>query len=216
MNEIFENDIKFAKLRVFYSKYKKIILTISFSLVLFILGSILFSYLQKNSNEKAGIIFNNWLIQDTSSEKGKEASIKAFNTLISSYKNTGYTKIALLNQASIDARNEDYDEAINKFSILIELTDGFKGNKLFNKIARINMARLLYSQQNYKEALSTLDQYSSSSDALIHELVGDILNKQEKYILAKEQYKMAKDKYVDDTSISIVNMKLANHRHIYL
>ncbi len=210
MNEIFENDIKFAKLRVFYSKYKKIILTISFSLVLFILGSILFSYLQKNSNEKAGIIFNNWLIQDTSSEKGKEASIKAFNTLISSYKNTGYTKIALLNQASIDARNEDYDEAINNFSILIELTDGFKGNKLFNKIARINMARLLYSQQNYKEALSTLDQYSSSSDALIHELVGDILNKQEKYILAKEQYKMAKDKYVDDTSISIVNMKLAN------
>lgn len=210
MNEIFENDIKFAKLRVFYSKYKKIILTISFSLVLFILGIILFSYLQKNSNEKAGIIFNNWLIQDTSSEKGKEASIKAFNTLISSYKNTGYTKIALLNQASIDARNEDYDEAINKFSILIELTDGFKGNKLFNKIARINMARLLYSQQNYKEALSTLDQYSSSSDALIHELVGDILNKQEKYILAKEQYKMAKDKYVDDTSISIVNMKLAN------
>lgn len=210
MNEIFENDIKFAKLRVFYSKYKKIILTISFSLVLLILGSILFSYLQKNSNEKAGIIFNNWLIQDTSSEKGKEASVKAFNTLISSYKNTGYTKIALLNQASIDARNEDYDEAINKFSILIELTDGFKGNKLFNKIARINMARLLYSQQNYKEALSTLDQYSSSSDALIHELVGDILNKQEKYILAKEQYKMAKDKYVDDTSISIVNMKLAN------
>ena len=210
MNEIFENDIKFAKLRVFYSKYKKIILTISFSLVLFILGSILFSYLQKNSNEKAGIIFNNWLIPDTSSEKGIEASIKAFNTLISSYKNTGYTKIALLNQASIDARNEDYDEAINKFSILIELTDGFKGNKLFNKIARINMARLLYSQQNYKEALSTLDQYSSSSDALIHELVGDILNKQEKYILAKEQYKMAKDKYVDDTSISIVNMKLAN------
>lgn len=210
MNEIFENDIKFAKLRVFYSKYKKIILAISFSLVLFILGSILFSYLQKNSNEKAGIIFNNWLIQDTSSEKGKEASVKAFNTLISSYKNTGYTKIALLNQASIDARNEDYDEAINKFSILIELTDGFKGNKLFNKIARINMARLLYSQQNYKEALSTLDQYSSSSDALIHELVGDILNKQEKYILAKEQYKMAKDKYVDDTSISIVNMKLAN------
>jgi predicted negative regulator of RcsB-dependent stress response len=210
MNEIFENDIKFAKLRVFYSKYKKIILTILFSLVLFILGSILFSYLQKNSNEKAGIIFNNWLIQDTSSEKGKEASVKAFNTLISSYKNTGYTKIALLNQASIDARNEDYDEAINKFSILIELTDGFKGNKLFNKIARINMARLLYSQQNYKEALSTLDQYSSSSDALIHELVGDILNKQEKYILAKEQYKMAKDKYVDDTSISIVNMKLAN------
>jgi predicted negative regulator of RcsB-dependent stress response len=210
MNEIFENDIKFAKLRVFYSKYKKIILTILFSLVLFILGSILFSYLQKNSNEKAGIIFNNWLLQDTSSEKGKEASVKAFNTLISSYKNTGYTKIALLNQASIDARNEDYDEAINKFSILIELTDGFKGNKLFNKIARINMARLLYSQQNYKEALSTLDQYSSSSDALIHELVGDILNKQEKYILAKEQYKMAKDKYVDDTSISIVNMKLAN------
>jgi predicted negative regulator of RcsB-dependent stress response len=210
MNEIFENDIKFAKLRVFYSKYKKIILTISFILALFILGSILFSYLQKNSNEKAGIIFNNWLIQDTSSEKGKEASVKAFNTLISSYKNTGYTKIALLNQASIDARNEDYDEAINKFSILIELTDGFKGNKLFNKIARINMARLLYSQQNYKEALSTLDQYSSSSDALIHELVGDILNKQEKYILAKEQYKMAKDKYVDDTSISIVNMKLAN------
>ena len=40
--------------------------------------------------------------------------------------------------------------------MLIELTDGFGGNDLFNKIARVNAARLLYAEEKYDEALNLL------------------------------------------------------------
>ena len=82
-------------------------------------------------------------------------------------------------------------------------------HKLFNKIASINAARIMYAQENYEDALTTLDKYSSSN-AVIHELIGDILQKQNKLELAREQYNLAKEKYTDDTSISIISMKISN------
>jgi predicted negative regulator of RcsB-dependent stress response len=45
---------------------------------------------------------------------------------------------------------------------------------------------------------------------MIHELLGDILSKQEKTDLAKNQYLLAKDKFTDETSASIVSMKISN------
>jgi predicted negative regulator of RcsB-dependent stress response len=94
--------------------------------------------------------------------------------------------------------------------MLVELTEGFGGNKLFNKIARINSARILYALEDYERALETLEKYSSSSDAYIHELLGDILSKQNKLDLAKMQYELAKENYNDETSISLVSMKISN------
>jgi predicted negative regulator of RcsB-dependent stress response len=64
--------------------------------------------------------------------------------------------------------------------------------------------------KNYDTALQMLEKYSSSSSPMIHELSGDILNKQEKNQLAKEQYLLAKEQYSDETSISIVAMKISN------
>jgi predicted negative regulator of RcsB-dependent stress response len=134
-----------------------------------------------------------------------------FNELISDYSTTGYAKIALLKQASININNKNFDNALNQYLTLIDLTDGFKGNKLFNKIARINSARLYYNQEQYTEALLLLEKYSTSStDAIIHELIGDILKKQEKYDLAKDQYLRAKEKYNENLSLSIINMKLTS------
>ena len=46
------------------------------------------------------------------------------------------------------------EESLNKFLMLIDLTDGFSGNDLFNKIARVNAARLLYAEEKYDEALN--------------------------------------------------------------
>ena len=94
--------------------------------------------------------------------------------------------------------------------MLKEMSDGIGGNKLFNKIARINLARILYAQEKYDDALNMLDIYKSSEDALIHELIGDILSKQDKKDLAIEQYELAKEKYTNEASISIVSMKISN------
>jgi predicted negative regulator of RcsB-dependent stress response len=166
--------------------------------------------INKANNEKAAEIYNEWASQEIETDNGKKISIDLFNELIESYKNTGYTKLALLNQASSDARNGLNVESLNKFLMLIELTDGFSGNDLFNKIARVNAARLLYADKKYDEALNLLEKYSSSSSAMIHELLGDILSKQEKTDLAKNQYLLAKDKFTDETSTSIVSMKISN------
>ena len=95
--------------------------------------------------------------------------------------------------------------------MLVNISDGFSGNKLFNKLARISSARLLSSNKEYDKALEMLEKYSSSStNAYIHELIGDILLKKEQSSLAREQYLLAKDKYTDEASKSIISMKIAS------
>jgi predicted negative regulator of RcsB-dependent stress response len=97
------------------------------------------------------------------------------------------------------------------FSKLVKLTNGINGNKLYNKLARVSAARLLFANTNYDEALIMIEKYSSSStNAYIHELTGDILMKKDSISLAKEQYQIAKEKYIDEASLSIISMKLAN------
>ena len=41
---------------------------------------------------------------------------------------------------------------------------------LFNKIARVNAARLLYAEEKYDAAIQMIEKYSSSSSPMIHEL----------------------------------------------
>ena len=209
MNEIYDNDSRFAGLQSFFTKYKTIILI---SLVSFILAfAITFSmnFIAKNNNEKAALIFNEWS-DFVSKDDEANAQIK-FDELITLYKKTGYTKIALLEVATKQASNGDIEGALAKYSLLIDLTDGFKGNKIYNKLARVSSARLLASKEQFDEALAMLDKYSTSTtNAYIHELTGDILVKKEQSSLAKEQYLKAEDLYSDETSKSIVAMKLAN------
>ena len=210
MNEIFENNSVITRAYNFYNTYRALIIGITAVVVVSISVFFALDQINKANNEKAAEIYNEWASQEIETDNGKKISIDLFNDLIESYKNTGYTKLALLNQASSDARNGLNVESLNKFLMLIELTDGFGGNDLFNKIARVNAARLLYADKKYDEALNLLEKYSSSSSAMIHELLGDILSKQEKTDLAKNQYLLAKDKFTDETSTSIVSMKISN------
>ena len=209
MNEVFENNGLVAQLRNFYISNKKVILV---ALALFIA---IFSYylinnqLTKTSNEEAAKIYNQWISQETETKNGKLISDSLFNNLVSSYKKTGYAKIALLKEASLEAKNGNLNIALEYFLALKDSTEGIGENELFNKIASINSARIMYSLEDYDGALKVLEKYSSSN-AFIHELIGDILYKQAKLDLAKEQYNLAMEKYTDDASISIISMKISN------
>ena len=78
-------------------------------------------------------------------------------------------------------------------------------------MARVSAARILLALDRYEEALKTVDTYSSSgTNGYIHELTGDILVKQNKNNLAIAQYELAAAKYSDETSKSIISMKIAN------
>ena len=207
MNEIHENN-GVPSIFIKYKNHLFILLVAIFLLIIFVFTK---TFFENKNNELAAEIYNEWELQLSNTNVDDDViSENLFNKLMSEYSNTGYARIALLKQASIDINNENFEKALSRYLVLIDLTDGFKGNKLFNKIARINSARLYYNQQQYDEALLLLEKYSTSStDAIIHELIGDILKKQEKYELAREQYNQAKDKYTENLSLSIINMKLS-------
>ena len=210
MNEVYEHNAGLASVRNFYEKYRNYILVLTAISIIAVSSFIILNQLSKVNNEKAAKIYNDWIAQEIETEEGQMLSDQIFNELVDSYKNTGYTKVALLNQASSYARLGELTKSLELFKLLIDITDGIGGNELFNKIARVNAARLLYVDKNYDSALQMLEKYSSSSSPIIHELSGDILNKQEKNQLAKEQYLLAKEQYSDEMSISIVAMKISN------
>jgi predicted negative regulator of RcsB-dependent stress response len=211
MNEVFENNMKFAPLLRFYYRYKVIILSSLFAVIAITAIGLFLSVTSKINHEKAAVIYNEWLEQDSQVEIEKNKADELLNELITSYKKTGYTKLALLNSASMSARDGDGKKALEGFTILVNLTDGLGSNKLYNKLARVSSARLLSSDKQYDAALNMLEKYSSkSTDAYIHELTGDILLKKNEILLAKNQYLLAKDKYIDEASQSIISMKLAN------
>jgi predicted negative regulator of RcsB-dependent stress response len=211
MNEVFENNMKFAPLLRFYYRYKVIILSSLFAVIAITAIGLFLSVTSKINHEKAAVIYNEWLEQDSQVEIEKNKADELLNELITSYKKTGYTKLALLNSASMSARDGDGKKALEGFTILVNLTDGLGSNKLYNKLARVSSARLLSSDKQYDAALNMLEKYSSkSTDAYIHELTGDILLKKNEILLAKNQYLLAKDKYIDEASQSIIAMKLAN------
>ena len=167
--------------------------------------------IQKTKNEKASILYNDWIEEISKEIPNSEKLDNILETLLDSYNKTGYLKLALLSKANLDAKSNNLEEALVNFNQIINLTDGFNGNKVFNKIARVSASRILLSLDNYDEALAMIEKYSlSNTNAYIHELTGDILIKQEKINLAKDQYEIALGKYSDQTSKSIVTMKITN------
>ena len=209
MNEIIENNAAISTLRNFYMNYRKPIFLIIGIIALLVSANLINNQIKNAKNVQAAEIYNKWIAQETDTEEGKLLSYELFDDLIDSYKKTGYANIALLNQASLEAQNGDLDSALNYFIALKDNTKGISGNELLSKIASINAARIMYAQEDYDKALEILEEYSSSN-ASIHELIGDILYKQGKIDLAKDQYNLARDKYTDDASISIISMKISN------
>jgi len=211
MNNEYENNMRFLPILKFFDKYKKVIILIILTIIISIGYFVISNQAKKQNNEKASLIYTEWL---------KEISLESPDTiklnnmleqLLAEFKNTGYAQLALLNKASFDARNNNIELSLMNFKKLVELTDGYNGNKIFNKIARVSASRLLLSNGQYDEALSFIELYSSNTtNGYIHELTGDILAKQNKIELALAQYELASDKYNDETSQSIIAMKIAN------
>ena len=211
MNDIYENNMKFLPFLKFLDKYKKMLIILVI-LIIFILSFFVISnQLQKGANEKASIIYNDWneeISKETPSIQNLDIIL---NQLLKEYPKTGYTQLALLNKANFDANSNNLEDSLKNFEKLIDLTEGFNGNKILNKISRVSSARILLSQEQYDEAIKMIETFSSSNtNGYIHELTGDILVKQEKNDLAKAQYEMAVKKYSDETLKSIISMKIAN------
>ena len=211
MNNVYENNMRFVPFLKFLDKYKKIIVAIFILVISAIAFFIISNQIEKQNNEEASVLYSEWLEELSNENPNLDNLNTILNQLLEDYKNTGYTKLALLSKANMDAKSNEFNQALENFNILIDLTNGFGGNKIFNKMARVSAARILLALDRYEEALKMVDTYSSSgTNGYIHELTGDILVKQNKNNLAIAQYELAAAKYSDETSKSIISMKIAN------
>ncbi len=211
MNNIYENNMRFVPVLKFIDKYKNVLILVAVLLVGSIAYFVIDNQIEKNKSEQASIVYKEWL-QEISQENPNNVNLnKLLDRFLNDFKNTGYTQLALLSKANLDAKLNDYEESLDNFKKLIQITDGFSGNKIYNKIARVSAARLLLSMDKFDDALSMIDVYSSSdTNGYIHELTGDILLQQDKIDLAISQYKKAEKKYNDESSRTIISMKISN------
>ena len=211
MNNVYENDMRFLPLLKFIDKYKKLIVLIIFLIVGVSSFILITNQIQKQKTEEAALIYSDWLIEFEQEKPDTEKLNQLLDQFLNNYRKTGYTQLALLSKANHDAILKNYEDSLVNFNELIVLTDGFNGNKIFNKIGRVSSSRILFSMEKYDEALKMIEIYTSSdTNAFIHELTGDILIKQSKSDLALKQYKKAESKYIDETSKSIISMKIAS------
>ena len=211
MNNVYENNMRFVPLLKFIDKYKNVLILVAVLLVGSITYFVIDNQIEKNKSEQASIVYKEWLQEISQENPNNDNLNKLLDRFLNDFKNTGYTQLALLSKANLDAKLNDYEESLDNFKKLIQITDGFSGNKIYNKIARVSAARLLLSMDKFDDALSMIDVYSSSdTNGYIHELTGDILLQQDKIDLAISQYKKAEKKYNDESSRTIISMKISN------
>ena len=208
MNNVYENNMRLSP---FLKFFLRLIMFLSAVVIIGVGYFVISNQINKQKNEEAAVIYEDLEGLFKLEVEDNERIDEILENLLINYRSTGYTQLALLNKASLDANNNKLQESLENFKMLINITDGRNGNKIYNKMARISAARILLSQNQYDEALNMIEMFSKdSNNGYIHELIGDILVKQNKIELARVQYQMASDKYSDEMSKSIISMKMAN------
>ena len=211
MNNVYENNMRFVPFLKFIDKYKNILILLAVILLGAVSYFVVNNQIEKKKSEQAAIVYKEWLEEISQENPDNESLNNLLDKFLKDYKNTGYTQLALLSKANLDANLENYKDSLENFNKLVEITNGINGNKLYNKIARVSASRLLLSMEKHDEALGMIDIYSSSdTNGYIHELTGDILLEQGKIDLAKSQYEKAVNKYTDESSQTIIAMKISN------
>ena len=207
MNNVYENNMRFVPLLKFIDKYKNVIILVAVLLVGSIAYFVIDNQIEKNKSEQASIVYKEWLQEISQENPNNDNLNKLLDRFLNDFKNTGYTQLALLSKANLDAKLNDYEESLDNFKKLIQITDGFSGNKIYNKIARVSAARLLLSMDKFDDALSMIDVYSSSdTNGYIHELTGDILQFSS-YIPSSNLYhSFAIGEYLDSLLKSLTNV----------
>ena len=211
MNNVYENDMRFVPFLKFIDKYKNILILLAVILLGAVSYFVVNNQIEKKKSEQAALVYKEWLEEISQENPDNESLNNLLDKFLNDYKNTGYTQLALLSKANLDANSENYKDSLDNFNKLVEITNGINGNKLYNKIARVSASRLLLSMEKHDEALGMIDIYSSSdTNGYIHELTGDILLEQGKIDLAISQYEKAENKYTDESSQTIIAMKISN------
>lgn len=196
----------------FVNKYKSTITVLLIVFLTILLYLFFNSQLKTKKSEEASKLYYSWNINLLNENTTK--SDESFNDLINNYPNTGYAQLALLKDSVQEYNSGNTEISLDQFTRLKNLTNGSSGNKLLNKIASINIARINIDLLNFDEAIKVLTSLpNASQDAYVNELIGDIYLKQGNTSQSRAQYLSAASMYADegnDVGQRLVNMKISN------
>ena len=117
--------------------------------------------------------------------------------------------LARMIRGSSLAREGDLDAALIDFKELLDVSSGFFGNDMLSSIAKINIARIELSKENYSNALEVLESFNSGAEhPLVYEVKGDALVGLEKNKLALDQYSLALENSQNESQKSLLKMKI--------
>jgi predicted negative regulator of RcsB-dependent stress response len=199
----------------FFKHYRNLILSILISISVIGVGVYGIKYTQDSKNSSAAKVYSQWIEVISNEENSIINDNESFDILIDEYTSTGFAQLAMLKKASALASDSQLEESKVFFEDLINISSGFFGNPLVNKMSRVSLARILIAESNYVEALNLIESLMTGSDPLVNELAGDALAGQKKNTLAIDQYNLARDLYDEDASKNIIIMKLNNIQQVY-
>ena len=209
MAEYSSDEERFSAFVNFFKDHKNILL-IGFLVLASILVSLIgYKSYNTSKNIKAAEIYDAWFVNLSADSASASDDKENFNKLQEQYPNTGYAQLARMIRGSSLAREGDLDAALIDFKELLDVSSGFFGNDMLNSIAKINIARIELSKENYSNALKVLESFNSESEhPLVYEVKGDALAGLKKNDLALDQYSLALENSQNESQQSLLKMKI--------
>ena len=209
MAEYSSDEERFSAFVNFFKDHKNTLLIGFLFLASILVSSISYKSYNTSKNLKAAEIYDAWFVNLSADSASASDDKENFNKLQEQYSNTGYAQLARMIRGSSLAREGDLDAALIDFKELLDVSSGFFGNDMLNSIAKINIARIELSKENYSNALKVLESFNSESEhPIVYEVKGDALAGLEKNDLALDQYSLALENSQNESQQSLLKMKI--------
>ena len=209
MAEYSSDEERFSAFVNFFKDHKNTLLIGFLFLASILVSSISYKSYNTSKNLKAAEIYDAWFVNLSADSASASDDKENFNKLQEQYSNTGYAQLARMIRGSSLAREGDLDAALIDFKELLHVSSGFFGNDMLNSIAKINIARIELSKENYSNALKVLESFNSESEhPLVYEVKGDALAGLKKNDLALDQYSLALENSQNESQQSLLKMKI--------
>ena len=193
----------------FFKDHKNTLLIGFLLLASVLISSISYKSYNTSQNTKAAEIYDAWFMSLSNESATASDDKENFNKLQDKYSDTGYAQLARMIRGSSLAREGDLDAALTDFKELLDASSGLFGNDMLNSIAKLNIARIELSKQNYSSALAVLESFSSESEhPLVYEVKGDAYAGLEKNNLALDQYALALENLQNESQKALLKMKI--------
>jgi predicted negative regulator of RcsB-dependent stress response len=164
-----------------------------------------------SQNAQAAELYDAWFIDTLEETNDLEKKASTFNALQENFPKTGYAGLARLIKGSQEAREGNLEAGLEEFNELLDATSGLFGNDVLNVIARMNIARIELSNNNFLNALEALEPLNSSSEhPMVYEIKADALAGLNKNELALVQYNLAIKNIQDESQKSLLKIKINN------